>query len=834
MAEEIEKVVIIKIDLDVNEYTKKSVELNKEISEINKAQKELKKSGNELSIEYQQNKEKLTSLNSELRQNNKTIQDITKANQAQAGSNDQLRAQLSILTSELNKKNQAEGEATEQTIEQRKQVLALTDQLKKNESAVGDNRRNVGNYSSALKDLKAELKATKSEMIGIASASGVDSKEFQEASEKAGKLQDQINDVNDATKAMASGSGLEKFSNTLGLVGKDLMNLDFAGASEKAKGLGAIAKSISFKDTIAGAKSFIVTIYEVGASLMALPIFWVVAGIALIASAFYLASKETQENAQKQVDALDSVINRYSRLYDIQARLGKASGQNVEEIEMKKLQLVRKGTAMQIAVLEKLQATQAGLNDDQKKMLDELRIKQLENIADIGEANINSIKKQGADKIKAFQEDAKLTAEVRAKRTKEALDTLAEQRRLNEERLAENKKYLLQIEDQEVEMIQDEEVREQAKLALDHARRIQAITESKADNDIKLDALLSQQELFEKQSNDISKKYAKIRQTAFDKAVEDQIKADQPRIKAVEDAEKKMEQDAIDSQNRILDNFVKTSKEMEDEAKSREKAIQALINESFEMTSRAVSAVAEIRSNQREQEIINIEEETKIKIDNLQAQADAGIITQDDFQTESNRIKMDAQKQEAIIRKKQFEESKKIALIQVAIKTAQGVMTAFNATTPYEIGAYVALALATGALEASIIQSQPTPAFAEGGKAVSGKRISSSDGKSIRRSNGDNLLATIKTGEVILNERQQRMLGGNKTFKKIGVPGFADGGFADGGMFANSLSSGIDEQIFAQNQTMKVLENLPQQVVFVESISQKTNDVAEVEARANI
>lgn len=832
MAEEIEKVVIIKIDLDVNEYTKKSVELNKEISEINKAQKELKKSGHELSIEYQQNKEKLTSLNTELRQNNKTIQDITKANQAQSGSNDQLRAQLSLLTSELNKKNQAEGEATEQTIEQQKQVLALTDQLKKNESAVGDNRRNVGNYSSALKDLKAELKATKSEMIGIASASGVDSKEFQEASEKAGKLQDQINDVNDATKAMASGSGLEKFSNTLGLVGKDLMNLDFAGASEKAKGLGAIAKSISFKDTIAGAKSFIVTIYEVGASLMALPIFWVVAGIALIASAFYLASKETQENAQKQVDALDSVINRYSRLYDIQARLGKASGQNVEEIEMKKLQLVRKGTAMQIAVLEKLQATQAGLNDDQKKMLDELRIKQLENIADIGEANINSIKKQGADKIKAFQEDAKLTAEVRAKRTKEALEDLAEQRRLNEERLAENKKYMLQIQDQRVEMIRDDETREQAKLALDHQRRIQEITESKADNDVKFDALLSQQELYEKNNKDIRDKYDAIRKADFDKQIADQLNKVKADAKAMSDLNADPTfSPKLKEKFELID---KTNKDIVKSAQEREASIKRLEQESFEATKTAVDGIAQIRANQREQEIIDIEEETKIKIDNLQAQADAGIITQDDFQTKSNRIKMDAQKQEAIIRKKQFEESKKIALIQVAIKTAQGVMTAFNATTPYEIGAYVALALATGALEASIIQSQPTPAFAGGGKAVSGKRISSSDGKSISRSNGDNLLATIKTGEVILNERQQRMLGGDRTFKKIGVPGFASGGLADGGLFANSLSSGIDEQIFAQNQTRQILESLPQSVVYVESISQKTNDVAEVEARANI
>lgn len=42
--------------------------------------------------------------------------------------------------------------------------------------------------------------------------------------------------------------------------------------------------------------------------------------------------------------------------------------------------------------------------------------------------------------------------------------------------------------------------------------------------------------------------------------------------------------------------------------------------------------------------------------------------------------------------------------------------------------------------------------------------------------NGDNILATVRTGEVILNDEQQRKLGGAKTFRDIGVPGFAAGG----------------------------------------------------------
>lgn len=64
------------------------------------------------------------------------------------------------------------------------------------------------------------------------------------------------------------------------------------------------------------------------------------------------------------------------------------------------------------------------------------------------------------------------------------------------------------------------------------------------------------------------------------------------------------------------------------------------------------------------------------------------------------------------------------------------------------------------------------PGFAQGGKVNGGTRI--------RRSNGDNVLATLKIGEVVLNQRQQMALGGDSTFAALGVPGFASGGLVTG------------------------------------------------------
>src|SRR5690625_1272104 len=79
------------------------------------------------------------------------------------------------------------------------------------------------------------------------------------------------------------------------------------------------------------------------------------------------------------------------------------------------------------------------------------------------------------------------------------------------------------------------------------------------------------------------------------------------------------------------------------------------------------------------------------------------------------------------------------------------------------------------------------PPFATGGKVVGGVPIN--------RSNGDNILATLKLGEVVLNKNQQRMLGGDATFRAIGVPGFASGGLVGGQTVRNSINRGFNKEM---------------------------------------
>lgn len=136
---------------------------------------------------------------------------------------------------------------------------------------------------------------------------------------------------------------------------------------------------------------------------------------------------------------------------------------------------------------------------------------------------------------------------------------------------------------------------------------------------------------------------------------------------------------------------------------------------------------------------------------------------------------------------------KAAAIAQATINTYQGATKALASLPPPASYIAAATTIATGlksvgkivgigvdsksstpeksessAGQISSIVLNAVPPFAKGGKVTGGLPI--------KRSNGDNVLATLRLGEVVLNERQQAALGGASVFRAIGVPGFANGG----------------------------------------------------------
>jgi len=138
-------------------YEKELAKLETEVGETGKATQEqinlyheFNKAINETVIQLDDQKSSLTDLNKQKREQTNLLQAHNTVMNAEIGSNEQLRAQLKILTSEYDKMSQEERENTDVGRELAAETLNITNKLKENEKAVGDNRRNVGNYEAAI------------------------------------------------------------------------------------------------------------------------------------------------------------------------------------------------------------------------------------------------------------------------------------------------------------------------------------------------------------------------------------------------------------------------------------------------------------------------------------------------------------------------------------------------------------------------------------------------------------------------------------------------------------------------------------------------------------
>lgn len=130
-------------------------------------------------------------------------------------------------------------------------------------------------------------------------------------------------------------------------------------------------------------------------------------------------------------------------------------------------------------------------------------------------------------------------------------------------------------------------------------------------------------------------------------------------------------------------------------------------------------------------------------------------------------------------RRKNAEKIKALQIGKVTIdgiREIQGIFASFSTLGPAgQILAAVQAGIAAARTGAAISKIKAQE-FAKGGyTGLSGQRINRRPNIPTRP-NGDNILATVRRGEVILNAAQQAALGGPSVFQRIGVPGFAAGG----------------------------------------------------------
>ena len=236
------------------------------------------------------------------------------------------------------------------------------------------------------------------------------------------------------------------------------------------------------------------------------------------------------------------------------------------------------------------------------------------------------------------------------------------------------------------------------------------------------------------------------------------------------------------TQDEIIKNSAEAAKKQnainEQQLKDKKENTQKLIDSVGESILSVTNLIASFQQARAEKEAEAINEQitnTEKNIADLEAKADkASGIRKKRIEKDiaAQKILLEQQQKEAeAIRLKAAKEDKKISIIQAIIQGALAVQRAL-ASVPFP--ANLLAAIPTGIAAAAQIATIAAQPLAEGG-VVTGQRVNQRQNIPTR-SNGDNVLAYVKRGEVVLNQRQQSLLGGSPTFRRIGIKGFADGG----------------------------------------------------------
>ena len=229
---------------------------------------------------------------------------------------------------------------------------------------------NQGKVISSIKDLKKELKAAES------AALNGDGK----ASKRVAELKDALDDLKDSTKTL-QGSGVEKVTNSFGLLGEGLRNFDFDKIKTGFKGIGTAMSAIPIFLIAEGVSYLIENWKELseGNGVLAKTlqgVTWIfeklVEEITAVTDALGLSNsaldkqgEAIQENATKSTEALSAQNAQYDR----QIQVAKAAGKSTVELEKAKQQAI---IDTNLAVARQIQAFVAAggaLDDEKKKIL---------------------------------------------------------------------------------------------------------------------------------------------------------------------------------------------------------------------------------------------------------------------------------------------------------------------------------------------------------------------------------------------------------------------------------------------------------------------------------
>ena len=328
-----------------------------------------------------------------------------------------------------------------------------------------------------LAELKAQLREIKNEL-----ANATDPEQMVRLAQAAGEVQDQIIGMNEQIKVFATGSSFEATTNAFGLMQSQIMSLDFEGAAESAKTFGTALKGVNpsfigtqIKGLISVVGSLTKAFIQFGLSLLANPIFLIVAAVvaitvAIIALMNYLgvlkpiikaigdAFKIVMDiiNAVKQAfmeltdwlgltaNAAEDSARRQIKASEEASKAAKAASESMID-DMDHEIAKRKALGQETAILEAQKQKEIIRSGKLEAERQAIRIKEHAYLNDISAEELQKLKDSLNDQKKAVK-DAEQELEImriqNAKKVADNAEKVAENaRKVNEKRAADAEQY---------------------------------------------------------------------------------------------------------------------------------------------------------------------------------------------------------------------------------------------------------------------------------------------------------------------------------------------------------------------------------------------------------
>ena len=242
------------------------------------------------------------------------------------------------------------------------------------------------------------------------------------AAERAADLKDRLEDLKDETQSL-KGSGIEKLTSSMSLLKDGFVNADPGKLGIAMKGLGAAMKAIPIFLIIEGIRYLVENFEKLKNSSGVLGKFFSALGdiIDTVIQAFKdftdwlgITNFAIEDNAERTIKAAQAMQSAVTERYDAEIKLAKAAGKDVVDLELKKQQAVIASEQLQYEAIRDVAIANKVVTAEQGKQFEELA-KTIRNAKLEIEVQRLESEKKGVEDAKKFGEERKKIAVDNAK-----------------------------------------------------------------------------------------------------------------------------------------------------------------------------------------------------------------------------------------------------------------------------------------------------------------------------------------------------------------------------------------------------------------------------------